>query len=140
MWREFLEAIGIYTMDFIDDGCRRTWAIAYGKRPLQWLFWALFGNDDNGQDEEGYSFLTWWLRNPCHNLTKYVLGFGHGKLEYSSGFRYPSFSAGIRVDYLRCKSHPTSILPRDQWFPFFHGPFFYWGWRSDGTFGIKVRL
>lgn len=80
MWREFLEAIGIYTMDFIDDGCRRTWAIAYGERPLQWLFWALFGNDNNGQEEGGCGFLTSWLRNPCYNLAKCAPKSGYGKL------------------------------------------------------------
>ena len=145
MWREFLEAVGIRTLDYIDDGCRHTWVIAYGKEPLQWLFWALFGNDDNGQDDlnsegEYRGFMRWWLRNPLHNLCAYVLGFKGGKLEYSTGGRYPSFVDGLTVDWLKCSDHPTSILPKNQWFPFLHGPWFYWGWRSDGTFGVKVKL
>jgi len=147
MWREFLEALGICTLDFIDDGWRHTWVIAHGKKPLQWLFWALFGNDVNGQDDLSVSesgkyrgFLRWWLRNPCHNFTKYVLGFGKGRLEYSTGSKYSSFVPQVRVDYFRCQSHPTSIMPRGWWLPFIHGPWFYWGWRSDGAFAMRVKV
>lgn len=49
-----------------------------------WLIWAFFGNADDGpigdlnwnptRRDTIWIRLCWWVRNPCHNFTFYVLG------------------------------------------------------------------
>ncbi len=63
---------------------------------LRWLAWALFGNLDDGPTgpadfEPGrpawLRAMLWWLRNPFHNLTFYVLGVTH--LDQIRAGRFP---------------------------------------------------
>lgn len=69
------------------------WHIAFGPRPswrqpFRLLIWALFGNANEGDNGGPYGWLPrdtskpdpnwpatirWWLRNPAHNLTHYLL-------------------------------------------------------------------
>ncbi|MDB5802253.1 MAG: hypothetical protein JWL63_3192 [Rhodocyclales bacterium] len=63
-------------------------------RALKWLAWAFFGNDDDGPIGDvsfnpgridTWSFRrAWWLRNPAHNWTFYVIGVA-GKTFSRSG-------------------------------------------------------
>ena len=71
----------------------RLWYIAFGERPswrkpFSLAIWALFGNNNKGDNGGPYGWLPrdktkpdpnwsatfkWWLRNPFHNLTHYLL-------------------------------------------------------------------
>ncbi|OOY31575.1 hypothetical protein [Thioclava sp. F36-6] len=71
----------------------KLWFIAFGprpswRRPLRLLIWALFGNGNEGDNGGPYGWLPrdtskpdpnwpatirWWLRNPAHNLTHYLM-------------------------------------------------------------------
>lgn len=130
--------------------------------PAAWTLWALFGNDDDGIYGEGpkahfrigepnttSKFWRWWLRNPLHNFTFYVIG---------SADRYNSAFALLKLSDRGCallypQFHPTE-------YPFDHAgiylalhggkPFlslrlpwttrrsfnFYIGWRCRGNFGF----
>jgi len=65
------------------------WHIAFGPRPpitrpISLVIWALFGNakdgpygwldrDETKPDPDWTATARWWLRNPAHNLTHYLL-------------------------------------------------------------------
>lgn len=108
--------------------------------------WGLFGNDDDGmlgdpnwdapawlgravQVSPAWRIFWWWLRNPMHNLTHYVIGIADREHTYVG----PDMDAqGFIRAYVKC-----------GWLrlPFFafnrNGFFSYIGWRSSGAFGIK---
>lgn len=103
------------------------------------LLWAFFGNDDDGLfgDESWRAgrartpllALLWWLRNPFHNLTHYVIGFAGRTVEWDG----PDMdSDGTFVAH---------AVYRGIRFPFFAsnggGWLRYIGWRPSGAFGIK---
>lgn len=133
-----------------------------------WLTWALFGNDDDGIFGEEPSAhylpckkpnsgkaLRWFLRNPLHNFTFYVIG---------SADKKNSELELLRLSCHECSSGTYRPLAKTN-FPSkccscfylaFHGgkPFlsmrlihsktrksdFYIGWRNRGNFGIKCVL
>lgn len=121
--------------------------------PMPWLLrlfnfsWAIFGNDDDGLfgDERWRAgrektlrlALTWWFRNPFHNLFFYVIGVAdRDRVFYSSrdwGVQGWTFHA------INC----TDTWLRWVWLPFisYRSPrvSFYAGWRPYGAFGLKLN-
>lgn len=113
---------------------------------MKWLLWALFGNDDDGyygdlawnptRKESLIVAVLWWLRNPFHNLTFYVVGLAN-KTGWTRYGRYPKDvfapSGGWNWCYIRYGW---------LWLPFisYQGSIgkFYIGWRERGNFGIKL--
>jgi hypothetical protein len=116
--------------------------------------WALFGNEDDGiygdatwNPEGSTSFRTallWWLRNPCHNLTWYVLGVADYNREvtgeYGSEFIAPGGGPLFCLTRLLSGSWLRKALPL---------PFLsytsnyvkaYIGWRPSGAFGVKLNV
>lgn len=108
-------------------------------------WWALFGNEDDGYFGSdswrsgraktlGLAF-KWWLRNPLHNLTWYVIGvadrdrmisgpFGDQHANPNGGWLWSITSVGrIRLPYV---SYTSSRVK------------FYAGWRPSGAFGFKL--
>lgn len=131
-----------------------------------WMAWAIFGNDDDGIYGEGPKahyypnypntvgkFWRWWLRNPLHNFTFYVIGSADRQ---NSAFTV--LKIGDKGCALLCKNRRKATE-----FPFYHGgiyiafhggkPYvsmrlpitgkrclnFYFGWRCRGNFGIKLQ-
>jgi hypothetical protein len=131
------------------------------------ITWALFGNDDAGifaesekQKIDGYEdrpittslAIRWFLRNPFHNFTGYVIGSQGKKQDEFVLFAYNK--KGATVTHSEKKA---SSKHHDDYFFFgFHSfkPFFsitiplsqgkvsrfYLGWRSHGSFGLKLNL
>ncbi len=124
-----------------------TRAILYGRHhPIAWwypldLAWLLFGNEDDGiygdatwRAGRPRSFglaVKWWLRNPCHNLTWYVLGIANrdrllviNKDSDAPGWVYGYLSAGwLRLPFLAYNGRLVGYI----------------GWRPSGAFGLKLR-
>ncbi len=128
---------------------------------MNWLIWALFGNDLDGVDadsEQAKSWkphltgwrrrVAWWCRNPFHNLLWHVLGVVDRETQQLS-------EGWVRVS-------PTSKDAADNWRPAVGGwhvrwivkwvplPFvsywhiarrfeFYIGWRERGNLGASFR-
>jgi hypothetical protein len=111
---------------------------------MRWLIWALFGNDDDGiygdpvwnplREKKWWIAMLWWVRNPFHNLTFYVLGITNKPfVRYG---RYPSDNFAPVSGWNWCV-----INYKWLWLPFISyvgwlGKF-YVGWRERGNFGIK---
>lgn len=131
-----------------------------------WILWALFGNDDDGIYGEGphahfrvcrpnttQKFIAWWLRNPLHNFTFYVIGSADRRnsaftlLKCSDrGFtlcskekrkttEYPFDYGGF---YFALHGGKPFISVRIPWSPT-RGVAFYCGWRCRGNFGIAFN-
>jgi hypothetical protein len=129
-----------------------------------WLSWALFGNEDDGIFGEEASAcyrcdepvrtglaLSWFGRNPLHNLFFYVLGTAgrpcHSEfilLQLAAGqscmFRYHPCATTVFAG-----SGSSLFLALHGGLPFFslcidYGRQFqfYIGWRERGNFGIKL--
>jgi hypothetical protein len=66
--------------------------------PCEWLAWALFGNEDDGiygqYPETRWGAVQWWLRNPAHNLTFYVMGAAHLDHKRSGMWPFSVFAPG----------------------------------------------
>ena len=101
--------------------------------------WALFGNDDEHPNPPShylsdkplwYRHVRWWIRNPAHNFTNYVIGvkklIREGK--YTPGGIYPKSPFNEDGRWNLC-------LP----FISYRGRYLmaYIGWRPGGDFGIK---
>ncbi len=130
-----------------------------------WTMWAFFGNDDDGIYGEGpqahfcpelpntcSKFWRWWLRNPLHNFTFYVIG---------SADRFNSAFSLLKIGDKGCSFFYPEAFPTE--FPFYYGgiyaamhggkPFVslrlplssqrvfnaYLGWRCRGNFGICLQ-
>lgn len=108
------------------------------------LIWALFGNEDDGtigdrnwnpeQKDTIWIRIKWWLRNPLHNLTFYVLGCAGVE-----STRYSTANAGVfkgdggwMFAYSKTK---YMIYPFVSYLGHIK---FYIGWRERGNFGIKL--
>lgn len=127
-----------------------------------WITWNLFGNENNGIFGEDcnkpYStninaktFLSWTTRNPSSNFTKYTLGKRTEKrntfiiLKANEEFHF------LHKDKDPCifgKTKASFNLVLNHYKPFISLKFpvfpkrrfdFYFGWRPDNTFGIKLR-
>lgn len=106
------------------------------------LLWAFFGNDDDGmygdtsfnpnQIKSFWWAIKWWVRNPMHNLTHYVLGFKGHSYGYS-GFDTDKPGVGFGWTY---KDNGTKwpLLTLNIW-----NRLGYIGWRPSGAFGLKCR-
>ncbi len=112
------------------------------------IIWALFGNDDDGiygdlnfnpsQQKTWWIAIKWWLRNPFHNFTFYVIGLADiPESDYTRRGRYPftNFNPYMGWNF-------TAITYKWLWLPFisYEGEFgkFYIGWRDRGAFGFKL--
>lgn len=109
---------------------------------MAWFWWAFFGNDDDGlfgderwrsgRPETVWLAVIWWLRNPFHNLTWYVIGVADKhRTVYSNK---DSDAPGWCFMVTRCGW---------LWLPFVgHNGFlkFYAGWRPSGAFGLKFNI
>jgi hypothetical protein len=128
-----------------------------------WTTWTLFGNNDDGifgEDDpsdrhtaeitpEG-AFL-WWVRNPLHNLTFYVIGSAYTKNSAftlvkvsSSTFEVLKYHPAATQTY--GGKHTSLLLTLHGWKPFVslridYGRLFdcYAGWRPRGNFGFTLR-
>lgn len=132
---------------------------------FHWSTWALFGNDDDGLFGEGHhalywrseappsckKALLWFLRNPFHNLTFYVLGSAwteNSELVFLSvtdeKVDYFTYSPVAKTNF--ASSSTSLFIGLHGWKPFIsmricysasaRGDFFI-GWRERGNFGIK---
>jgi hypothetical protein len=134
------------------------------KSLLSYLAWAFIGNDDDGAYGEKPSAgnwtnekigpkraFMWWMRNPMHNFTFYVIGSAHKK---NSEVTLLKFSEDGDNDFFSYHSKGKTVFAGKgtSFFLGFHGgkPFlslridygrrfdFYIGWRERGNFGIKL--
>ncbi|AWI53224.1 hypothetical protein DEH84_07105 [Aquabacterium olei] len=114
--------------------------------------WLLFGNEDDGwygdatwragrPESIGLAVL-WWLRNPCHNLTWYLIGVADRERIVTGRWVPRIHKPGGGA--LTCW---TDVLVCNRWWlslPFvsYLSPYckFYLGWRTGGAFGIKLNL
>ena len=108
--------------------------------------WAFFGNEDDGmmgdprwqapawlgatiQQTPFWRMFWWWLRNPAHNFTHYVIGVADREHTYVG----PDMdSQGFINAYVQYKSIRLPFLAYNR-----NGFFSYIGWRPSGGFGIK---
>lgn len=124
---------------------RRPWWV----KACPW--WALFGNDDDGyfgdadwragRDKTAWLAMVWWLRNPCHNFTWYVIGVADRERlhrgRWSPDIHRPDGGWLMAVTDVRMLGLALK-LP----FVSFLSPYIkaYVGWRPSGAFGIKLNL
>jgi hypothetical protein len=106
--------------------------------------WWWFLNEDDPEplewhepeSSEWYRYITWYLRNPFHNFTWYVIGVAdkdhyiYGKLiadvfDKKGGWNYLFHYMGYGIIYLPFISYMGSFK-------------FYIGWREKGNFGFKL--
>jgi len=110
---------------------------------FSYIIWALFGNVRDGvigdtafnpeQKDTWLIRVKWWLRNPAHNLTWYVIGFAN---EYSQRTNYqlqdnPGWN--FSLSSVRRKLYPFFLYRGSK-------VTFYFGWRKRGNFGIKFNI
>lgn len=130
------------------------------RRPVSRLYalnpwWLLVGNEDDGlygddawragRPKTWRLALTWWLRNPCHNLTWYVLGVAQHhrfivgpwapRIAREEGgwlwqYTQIAWSPGIKLPFVGYTSPPGNGWRVE----------FYAGWRPSGSFGFALRL
>lgn len=132
------------------------------KSLVSWLSWSFLGNDDDGLYGEKPTAgewtcekigpkraFMWWVRNPMHNFTFYVIGSAYKK---NSEFVILKFSEE-GGEFLKYHKEARTVFAGSgtSFFLGFHGwkPFislrldygrrldFYFGWRERGNFGIK---
>lgn len=121
-------------------------------KPYPWWrklnpWWAFFGNADDGYwgdiywNPEGRTdFATavrWWLRNPAHNLTHYVLGVVDRQRTVCSpyGSAHARPGGGWLLGYTRVGRLvlPYANFTSDR-------IKFYAGWRPGGALGFKLNF
>ena len=125
--------------------------IHHPKSFFKWLIWAFFGNEKDGyigdavfnpyQIDNFSMRLRWWLRNPLHNFTWYVLGIAHfSTLRFDEneteqpGWNFSYSVIAVEYEFLKDKA------PRYYFFHYIGKRFeFYLGWRGTGAFGAKFR-
>ena len=131
-----------------------------------WCSWALFGNDDDGIFGEGQNAqycnqmpistslaMRWFVRNPFHNFTYYVIGSAYTT---NSEMTLLSFSENgtLALSYeeqgktvFAGKNGSSLYLGLHGWKPFFSFRLcypnnrrseFWFGWRERGNFGLKL--
>ena len=115
----------------------------YKLNPLFWI-----GNQDSGScgektDKEWFAKncnnicnlkckIKWFIRNPFHNFTFYVIGFADKKVISKCSSKDLVFTNG------------WNFCLRNKYFPFISYQNkkikFYIGWRERGNFGIKLTF
>lgn len=114
-------------------------------------WWALFGNaddgyfgDDNwraGRPKSLLLALDWWLRNPAHNLTWYVIGVADRPRTVSGvyGNRFHRPGGGWLTSWTSVRAFGLSLqLPYVSYLSAHVKG--YAGWRPSGAFGLKLNL
>src|SRR5258707_10235674 len=81
--------------------------------------------------------LMWRLRNPCHNFDAYVIGIADKP--FTRAGRFPNLTAnpngGWNWAVCRYKRLRLPFIDYER------GRFkFYWGWRINGAFGMKLNF
>jgi len=109
-------------------------------------FETLFTNQRSGGTPSGYTPFQWWIRNPMHDWTSYVVGLearnfksikvvGPSEVTLKSDIKQNGWIVALRrwgflvlpfVSYSRFRAEGLYQ--------------FYWGWRPHGSFGIKARV
>lgn len=134
-----------------------------------WVAWGLAGNDDHGIFGEAHDppfcscepndcskFLKWQIRNPLHNFTFYVIGSAN---RCNSRMTLLSLAPehSETCCYHACACYEDAFPSQNScFFLGLHGckPFialrlryssckksdFYFGWRTNGAFGIKLKF
>ncbi|MFT4172833.1 MAG: hypothetical protein QM639_09765 [Rhodocyclaceae bacterium] len=127
-----------------------TQTFARARRFVPWwrkinLWWAIFGNEDDGYAPPGFEVarpqwqraVLWWLRNPAHNLTFYVLGVvdrdrwiegEHGTDVHAPGGGWLTCVTRVGRLALPFVSYQSAHIKA------------YAGWRPAGAFGIKFNI
>lgn len=128
-----------------------------------WITWNLFGNERNGifgedcgkpysQEISFKTFLRWNIRNPASNFCSYTLG----KREKTKRKSFAILRANEKFLFMQKDETPCIFSESKASFNLglnFYKPFlafkfpvykdkrfdFYFGWRPDNTFGIKLR-
>lgn len=107
------------------------------------VLWALFGNDDDGPTgppsfmpaaPPWWRRVCWWIRNPAHNFTFYVIGIA-GRDFFSTG-DYPFDVFNPRGGWNRCER--VYFGKRYPFISYIGWCKFYFGWRERGNFGMKL--
>lgn len=119
-----------------------TWT-GRSKKPLSkklnpwWWLW----NDDD-LPPPGHTVLSWWIRNPFHNLTFYVIGFQDRNFTVYG--RDPMAQIAVRKD-IGLHGWHWAVLLIGGFFPFpwisYTGDRFvlYAGWQPGGKLGFKFN-
>lgn len=109
--------------------------------------WAFFGNEDDGmvgpdswdapgflgkkvQAATAWRIFWWWMRNPMHNFTHYVIGVADREHTYVGA---DMDSQGLIVAHVVCGKLRLPFVAFN-----YKGLFSYIGWRPSGGFGIKL--
>ena len=121
------------------------------KGKLKWFIWAFFGNEKDGyigdtvfnpEQKDTFSIrLKWWLRNPCHNFTWYVIGLAHRHIAHINEFSQEQ--PGWNRAYTCLYGDYMTDAHKAKKYKFIHyigkKREFYIGYRGTGAFGIKFR-
>ena len=113
-------------------------------------WWALFGNDDDGYfgDESWRAgrvqtfalAWAWWVRNPCHNLTWYLIGVADRERMHRGRWAPDIHKPG--GGWLLSVTDVVILRVRLK-LPFvsYISPYvkLYAGWRPSGAFGLKLN-
>lgn len=114
------------------------------RKPTIWQklnpIWGLFGNDDDGlygddvwragRAKTLWLAVQWWLRNPFHNFTHYVIGVADRAHVYHGR---DMDVQGLILAYVECSFLRLPFVAFN-----WRGLFSYIGWRPSGAFGIKL--
>lgn len=117
--------------DVISVPSRRTIPPLKKLNPL----WALLGNEDDGyfggKPPSLKNAVLWWIRNPFHNFTHYVVGIVDRDHFYEGpDLDLPGrFFGEVSTENLRL---PLLVWNSAKWN-------MYLGWRPSGAFGIKLQ-
>lgn len=124
------------------------------RRKVSWLkklnpFWALFGNEDdgffgddpwrNGRDRTFLLAVEWWLRNPMHNLTWYVIGVADKDRTITGpwGDKHANPDGGLLWSIVKAKNKGIPLPYVNYTKGYFK---MYAGWRPSGAFGFKFNI
>lgn len=121
---------------------------------MNWLIWALFGNDLDGVDassEQGREWrpdlpvgswkcrVLWWFRNPFHNFMFHVIGVvdpetNQIKAGWARGKEFWAVGGGWL--FTAARKGWIALPFVSYWNKHFEC---YFGWRERGNFGIALR-
>lgn len=106
--------------------------------PLWW-----FGNVDDPLPPDWYRpgkslrRTTWFVRNPMHNLMFYTVGIADKDSARSGYYPETIFNPNEGWNYTVCKRNRCRMPLVSYQCRSFH---FYFGWRKQGNFGIKINF
>jgi hypothetical protein len=130
----------------------------------RWITWAMFGNEKDGifgedanppysKSADFGTFVSWTVRNPMSNFCFYVIGSADWKTHHSYSLirgdeSGAHFFGPDRKPAVFGKGSTAFNFAFNDYKPFLslkfplsnhHQSDFYFGWRPDGSFGIKLR-